>query len=105
MIGMIIAVSSMLLIWGVKNYLIGKRASADTEESIRKATLKVKEVTEIIEIETMYIGSEELLVHLDISVQLAEEEDPERTVERIKEHVRKEMPVVYSTQIETRTLS
>lgn len=52
----------------------------------------------------MYIGSEKLLIHLDINVQLANQEDLERTVERIKEHVRKEVPVVYSIQIETRTL-
>src|SRR5687768_3156101 len=105
LIGMLIAVSSVMLIWGVKDYLTGKTASADTEESIRKATLKVKEVAEIIELETMYIGSEKLLVHLDINVQLADQGKLEQTVEKIKEHIRKEVPVVYSIQIETRRLS
>ena len=105
LIGMLIAVSSVMLIWGVKDYLIGKTASADTEKSIRKAILKVKEVVEIIELETMYIGSEKLLVHLDINVQPANQEDIGQTVERIKELVRKEVPIVYSIQIETRTLS
>jgi cation diffusion facilitator family transporter len=105
LIGMLIAVSSVMLIWGVKDYLTGKTASADTEESIRKATLKVKEVAEITELKTMYIGSEKLLIHLDINVQPADQEDLEQTVEMIKEHIRKEVPVVYSIQIETRTLS
>src|SRR5687767_9241997 len=103
LIGVLIAVSSVMLIWGVKDYLTGKTASADTEENIRKAVLEVEEVAEIIDLETMYIGSEKLLVHLDIKVQLANREDLGQTVERIKEHVRKKVPIVYSIQIETRT--
>ena len=87
---------------GVKEYLIGKTASADTQESIRQAILKVKEVAEIIELETMYIGSEKLLVHLDINVQSENEKGLEQTVEKVKEHIRKEVPVVYSIQVETR---
>ena len=105
LIGMLIAVSSVMLIWGVKDYLTGKTASAGTEESIRKATLKVKEVAGITELKTMYIGSEKLLVHLDINVQPADQKNLEQTVEKIKEHIRKEVPVVYSIQVETRVLS
>ena len=104
LIGILIAFRHVMLIWGVKDYLIGKTASAETEESIRKAILKVKEVTEIVELETMYIGSEKLLVHLDINVQPADQEDLEQTVEKIKEYIRKEVPIVYSIQIETRLL-
>ena len=102
LIGILIAVSSMMLIWGVKDYLTGKTASTSIEESIRKAVLKVKEVAEIIEMETMYIGSEKLLVHLDINVQPSDQENLEQTIEKIKEHIQKEVPVVYSIQIETR---
>lgn len=43
-----------------------------------------------------------LLVHLDINVQPADQEDLVHTVERIKEHVRKEVLVTYNIQIETR---
>jgi cation diffusion facilitator family transporter len=102
LIGILIAISSVLLIWGVKDYLTGKTASADLEESIRKAILKVKAVAGITELKTMYIGSEKLLVHLDINVHPADLEDMEPTVEKIKEHIRKEVPVVYSIQIETK---
>jgi len=103
LIGLLIAVSSLLLIWGVKDYLIGKTASADTEKNIRKAILKVKGVIKITAIETMYIGSEKILVHLDIDVALSDQEDPGELVEKVKEHVRKEVPIVYSIQVETTT--
>ena len=92
-----------MLIWGVKDYLTDKTASADTEESIRKAALEVKEVTEIIDLETMYIGSERLLVHLDIVLETATQGDPEQTVEKIKKYIRKAVPVVYSIQVETKS--
>ena len=103
LIGLLIAVSSLLLIWGVKDYLIGKTASADTEKNIRKAILKVKGVIKITAIETMYIGSEKILVHLDIDVALSDQEDLGELVEKVKEHVRKEVPIVYSIQVETTT--
>jgi cation diffusion facilitator family transporter len=105
LIGILIAFSSVVLIWGVKDYLIGKTASAETEESIRKAVLKEKEVAEITELNTMYIGSEKLLVHLDINLKSSEQVSLEQTVETIKEHIRKEVPIVYSIQVETRRLS
>jgi cation diffusion facilitator family transporter len=100
LIGILIAVSSAMLIWGVKDYLIGKTASAETEKAIRKAVLEVKGVARIIDLETMYIGSEKLLVHLDIGLQHANQKEPEKTIEGIKEHLRKEVPVIYSIQIE-----
>jgi cation diffusion facilitator family transporter len=100
LIGLVIGVSSVILIWGVKDYLVGKTASDDTEKSIRQAILNTNGVTEITELKTMYIGSEKLLVHIDINIRAAEQEVLERTVERIKEQIRKEVPIVYSIQVE-----
>ncbi len=103
LIGVLIACSSVMLIAGVKDYLVGKTASPEIEKEIRKAVLQVKGVVDITEFDTMYIGSEKLLVHLDINVQQADQKKLVATVERIKEHVRKEVPIVYSIQIETST--
>lgn len=48
LIGTIIAVSSDLLIMGVKDYLVGKTATPDVEKSIRSAVLEIKEVNKIL---------------------------------------------------------
>ena len=101
LIGLLIGVSSVMLIWGIKDYLIGKTASAATEKSIRKAILRANEVAGITELKTMYIGSEKLLVHIDVTIKAAEQKNIERTVESIKDHVRREVPVVFSIQVET----
>lgn len=100
LIGVLIVVSSVMLIAGVKDYVIGKTAPPDIEESIKKSILKLNQVSEIVKMETMYIGSEKLLVHLDVNVRHVNENDMEPTISHIKEHLRKEVPLVYSIQIE-----
>lgn len=103
MIGVLIFVSSSGLIWGVKDYVIGKTASADTEQSIKEAALEIKQVTKISNIDTMYLGSEKLLVHLDINVTHAGK-DVENLAKRIKENIKRKVPIVYSIQIEIKSL-
>ena len=104
LIGIVTAFSSIVLIWGVKNYLMGKPAPPELEKKIKQAALKVEQVTKIVDIDTMYIGSERLLVHLDIQIQDAKTvKEIEAIVEKVKEHVKKEVPITYSIQIETKT--
>lgn len=103
MIGLLIAFSSVVLIHGVKHYLIGKSATSQIEKQIKQAALQVKQVTEIVEINTMYIGSERLLIHLDIRIHdAANVKQIETIVEKVKEHIKKEVPIAYSMQVETR---
>ncbi|MES2410995.1 MAG: cation diffusion facilitator family transporter [Bacteroidota bacterium] len=104
LIGVIIAISSVMLIFGVKDYLVGKTATTETEESIRKSILKLDEVDEVIDLDTMYIGSEKLLVHLGVNVKLANPKNPEQIINQIKEHLRKEIPIVYFIQIEIKKI-
>ncbi|MFV8346484.1 cation diffusion facilitator family transporter [Flavobacterium sp. ZB4P13] len=101
LIGILAAASSLLLIWGVKDYLIGKTASEDIEQSIKQAALKITEVDSIISLDTMYLGSEKLLVHLDIHLRHSVNNDSGEIVEKIKQSVQKAVPIVYSIQIET----
>lgn len=103
LIGILIAVSSLGLIWGVKDYIIGKTASTDIERSIRQAALEVSQVAGIIEIDTMYIGSAKLLVHIDVNLTHPAGKNAESIVENIKQHIKRKVPVVYSIQIEIKS--
>lgn len=100
LIGLVIAVSSVVLIWGIKDYLTGKTAPPEIEKRIRDAVMEIKGVAAITELDTMYIGSEKLLVHLDVTVQPGK--NPQVVVDNIKEHVQKAVSLVYSIQVETR---
>nr|WP_294936425.1 cation diffusion facilitator family transporter [uncultured Flavobacterium sp.] len=104
LIGVVIVVSSVMLIMGVKDYIVGKTAAPATEESIRKSVLQLKEVDEVTTLETMYIGSEKLLVHLGLNLQSADPENLEQTISLIKKHVQKELPIIYSIQIEIKKI-
>jgi cation diffusion facilitator family transporter len=99
LIGIIIAVSSILLIWGVKDYLVGKTAAKEVEAAIIKTVLSQKEVDKVLGLRTMYIGSEKLLVHLDISLNNVPK-NAGHILETIKQQLREEVPIVYSVQIE-----
>ena len=74
------------------------------KQQIIQAALQVKQVKEIVEIATMYLGSEKLLVHLDIRIQnTTTAKDIDSVVEKVKEQAKKEVPIIYSIQIETKT--
>lgn len=101
LMGTIIAVTSIVLIWGVKDYLAGKSASPEIEKQIRDAALEIKQVKNVLELATMYLGSHKLLLHLDIEVSSSTTaKELGEIVEVLKERIQKEVPVVSTIQVE-----
>ena len=101
LMGVIIAASSISLIWGVKGYLAGKSASAEIEKQIRDAALEFKQVKNVLELATMYIGSQKLLLHLDIEVSRSTTaKELGEIVEVLKERIKEKVPTVSNIQIE-----
>ncbi len=104
-IGITLAIFSIFLLAGIRDLLIGKSASQETEERIRKAALEVAEVEEVLDLKTLHIGSEKLLVNLDVhmNAKLGTRE-LERLIDDIKEKIRKEVPSATYVQVELETL-
>jgi divalent metal cation (Fe/Co/Zn/Cd) transporter len=101
LMGVIIAVASISLIWGVKGYLAGKSASAEIQKQIRDAALELKQVKNVLELATMYIGSQKLLLHLDIEVSRSTTANElGEIVEALKERIKEKVPIVSTIQIE-----
>jgi cation diffusion facilitator family transporter len=65
-IGVILAVSSIILLLSVKAFIIGKRASPETEAVIKQAALSVPGIENVLDIRTMMLGSEDLLINLEL---------------------------------------
>jgi cation diffusion facilitator family transporter len=104
LIGLVAGFSSIVLIWGVKSFLIGQRAPLKIEKQIRQAALQVKGVAAVAALDTMYIGSERLLVHLDVDLSGSDSiHNVEILLESIRQHVMKEVPIIYSIHIEPRS--
>lgn len=104
MIGVTLAVFSVFLILGIRDLLIGKSASSETEEKILKAALNVDNVTDVLDIKTLHVGPERLLVNLDVHMkQHLSTHELEKLMDEIKENIRAEVPSVKYLQVELET--
>src|ERR671913_453997 len=61
-IGLITAILAFVLIIGIKRLLVGERAAPQIEEKIKKAALSIPQIKEVLDLRTMQIGSDRLLV-------------------------------------------
>lgn len=69
LIGINLGVLSIFLVLGIKDLLVGRSASEETENKIIKAATSVKNVKGISGLKTLHIGSEKLLISLDVDVK------------------------------------
>ncbi len=92
-IGLSLGVFSIFLVLGIKDVLVGKSASPETEEKIKDAALSVEKVEKVSDLKTMHIGSEKLLVSLDagISGKLKKKELKE-IIDQIEWKIREVVP-------------
>ncbi len=68
-IGATLALMAFFLILGVRDLLVGKSASLEIEEKIKKAALSVRAVKSVTRLRTNHIGPDQMLIELSISVR------------------------------------
>jgi len=105
LIGLMLAGIAFFLARETKDLLIGESASEEDRNKILKAVCSVPEVSESIELLTMHIGPEEILVNL--SVQFCDGLDTdqvEQAIDRIEREIKAEVPMVGHIFIEADTL-
>lgn len=103
-IGIVLAIFSLFLVTGIRELLIGKRASTETETKIKEAALEIEEVEEVLGIKTLHIGTEKLLVDLDVHMQSRlGTRELEKLIDEIKEKIRKKVPSAKYIQVELET--
>ncbi len=105
-IGIILAVLSLLLILGVRELLIGRRASKKIEQAIKQTALSFPEVREIIGLKTIHSGSERIFINLDVHLKNELDTDTiEKLLEDIKKKIQQQVPTAGEIQIELKTSS
>lgn len=103
-IGAMLAVASTILLLSVKTFITGKRASLETEEIIKQTALSVHGVKSVLDLRTMMLGSDNLLVNLEIHFQDGLVTDEiEATIDEIKLKVGKKIPGRTYIQVEPET--
>ncbi len=104
LIGVVLAILAFLLLLGIKDLLIGKSASPETESKIKQAALIIPEVHEILDLKTLHIGSERLLVNLEVHLQSRlTTREIEKLIDKIKLSIQQSVPSVKHIQVELET--
>lgn len=103
-IGITLAFLALLLVMGIRDLLVGRSASQETEAKIKKAALLVEEVNDVLDLKTLHVGSEKLLVNLEVHMKDKLETDHlERLMDKVKEKIQQEVPSVKYIQVELET--
>lgn len=104
LVGTFTAILAFILIIEVKDLLVGRSATPEVENQIRSAVTGVMGVKQLLDLRTMYLGSNRLLVnvevHLDQDLHTAQ---IERLTDEIKDTLKQQVPVVHHVQVELET--
>lgn len=103
-IGITLAVLAFFILESAKDLLVGQSAPVEIENKIKSITLNFKQVKDILNLRTLYIGSEKLLINIE--VHLADEMDTdeiEGLIDNIQREIKKEIPSAHRVQIELET--
>lgn len=103
-IGVLLAVFGIILVISMREMIIGQSASPEMEKKITAATLIQPEVKKVLDLKTLHIGSEKLLVIAEVNlVSDLTTREIEEIIDRIKENIKTEVPQVKHIQVEIET--
>lgn len=103
-IGISLGFASVFLLLGIRDLLIGKSASEETEKKIIDAALEIEEVKGVLDLKTLHVGPDRLLVNLEVYMkQRLSTHELEKLIDKVKESIQKEVPSVKYLQVELET--
>ena len=103
-IGLSMMVGACLLLRDVHDLIVGKAVDATTSQEIIAAAVSVDGVNEVLDLRTMYLGSERLLVIMEVHIEDNRHTDEiEQITDNIKHVVHKRIPIVGHIQVEIET--
>jgi cation diffusion facilitator family transporter len=104
LIGATVALFALFLVFESKDFLVGRSAQPEIEAAIEQAATSVEHVNAVLDLRTMYIGTERLLVNMEVDVAThLRTNDIEALMDEIKRVIKKEVPSVHHIQIELET--
>jgi cation diffusion facilitator family transporter len=103
-IGLMMMVLGVVLVIGIKGFIIGKRAPPELEEKIMQSALSISGAEKVVDLKTMFVGPENLLVNIEIHfADKLSTDEIEKLVDRVKEKITKDNPIVHYIQVEPET--
>jgi cation diffusion facilitator family transporter len=100
-IGVTMGLLATTIIKGSKELLVGRSASGEIENSIKKTVLSFKNVEDVLDLKTIYLGTEKLLVNLEVHLtDRLTTDEIELLIDRIERKIKSKVPEAVSIQIE-----
>lgn len=104
MTGVLLAFFAFFILKGAKELLVGQSADEETIEKITKATLSFHEVKKILDLRTILLGTEKLLVSMEVHLEdKLTTDEIEKLVDDIEEKITKHVPTASHIHIELET--
>jgi cation diffusion facilitator family transporter len=104
-IGIILALVALVLFYETKSLLIGEGVSESDLRKIRSCIASVSEVKEVVNILTMHLGPEDILVNLDINFANDLSTDQvEEAIDKVERAVQEQLPAVKKIFVEAESL-
>lgn len=103
-IGVILAAASIILLMNAKAFITGRRAAPEVEAAIKEAALSVQHVKKVLDIRTMMLGSDNLLINLELHFEDGMVTDEiETTIDAVKRKVDRSVSGRTYIQVEPET--
>ncbi|OGD79175.1 hypothetical protein A3B52_03160 [Candidatus Curtissbacteria bacterium RIFCSPLOWO2_01_FULL_41_28] len=103
-IGIALGVLSLLLLFSVRSFLIGKSAPFQTQKQIIESAKSIPGVLDVLDLKTAYVGPNKLLVNIEIHIKNNLDTDSiEKIIDKVKSKVRKDTPDAFHIQVEPET--
>jgi cation diffusion facilitator family transporter len=104
LIGILLAVLALTLLFTTKSLVTGKSAPKELENDIKDAAESVAQVEKVLEIRTMMMGTNNILINLKIHLKDDLSTDQvEKVIDRTKESIQKKIPGRTHINIEPET--
>lgn len=101
LVGAIIAFLGYIMAVESKDLLIGRSAPRHHRKMIAKAVMSVREVVRIMEMKTMLMGPDEILVNIEVNLTNGLDTDTvERVIDEIRARILQEVPQAKHIQVE-----
>lgn len=103
-VGAVTAALAVALVIEAKDDIVGHGAPEDIAKAITDATMKVAGVNSVLDLRTMYLGSEKLLVNMEVHLdERLHTKEIEVVIDEIKRRVKRLVPIVKHIQVEVET--
>lgn len=100
-IGIILSILSLTLLYELRGLLVGRGVPRTIQEKILHSAYEIPGVNRVMDLKTMYMGPEEILINLEIHfMDNLSTDDIEHTVDIIKDKIREKVPEARHIQIE-----